>query len=231
MSSRGATQSRLRGDIHDAPRLIALLQAFNQLPRTQKGPSEVDLHGVVPGFLGHVHQLAGRTIGGVVDQDINTAELLIDLLVHGQHIFFLAYIRKGRQRLHPIGLLDLLNHLIGDLRLTSIVDHDLGPFCSKEQADGLAQAMRSTCYQYDFVLKIEVHSVYSQFICVGYAGVRTTRRALPLTISSKASNTPSSLSTWLARRSTGICCSAIMSTDRATWAGVLSLAPMTRISP
>src|SRR5919107_2726780 len=88
---------------------------------------QVQLHDLVPAL--HV-ELVQRGVGvyaGVVDQDINPAELLYRLVYELLRVLGVRDVSLDRHRFSPASdLVDLLGHLFGRTLAAGVVDHDLG---------------------------------------------------------------------------------------------------------
>ena len=114
-----------------------------------EGRLEVDADDSVPLCFGHAHHQSVLRDTGIVDQDVNAAEVSVYLLYH----FF------GLRKVSSVaGVGDTLYALSFDFSLcgfTIFVDNevgecDVGTFFSELQGDSLANAAGGTCNQCGF---------------------------------------------------------------------------------
>ena len=93
---------------------------------------------------------------GIVDQDVEAAEILDDVIDH----------RLDRGKIGDVGLIslglaplrrDLADERIGFLRRTAEIDGDVGAFFGEAQRDFAADAAGGARHQGDLVFQSEIH--------------------------------------------------------------------------
>ena len=135
----------------------------------------VDLAVPVVG-LGFQEALAYRE-PGIVDQDVEAAKILDDVVHHGFHGGEIGHVGLVGLGLAPFRD-DLVDQDFGILARTAVVDGDIGAFGGKAQRDFAPHAARSSGYDRDLASQAQVH-VRSFTVCGAPALLRSGGTAAP----------------------------------------------------
>src|SRR6185369_3277653 len=141
---------RLRGAVDDR-------RSFPEMGggglRQVEHPEDVGLEGPLELLFGNVLDLLVRMLlPGIVDEDVEAAELVHHLLHGFLAEILVADVAGNRDRLAPFLLDDLLREL-GVVVLAEVEDGDVGPLAGEEGGDGAADAAVSTGDQRHLVLQ------------------------------------------------------------------------------
>ena len=113
---------------------------------------EVDPDDAVPLLLAHPQHQAVARDAGVVDQDVDVAELSLDFIDHGMRLLEIGCIGSVGPGLVAVGL-DLGERLLRRFVDDQIREGDIRAFGSKTQGDRLSYSPRGARYQRHFVVQ------------------------------------------------------------------------------
>src|SRR4029453_746609 len=118
------------------------------------------MKGVLPVLIGKLHELAGRRAAGVINHDIDTAEMLRSVVNEFLNIFRLTHVSDDRQ--HVAASL-LTNSFCRFLQrgFPAGADRHLGAFARETERRRFAHALTGTSDQRYFTFESKIHVYFS----------------------------------------------------------------------
>ena len=136
-------------DLDDGPAALRLHHRCGVFG-AEEVADQVDVDDRLPASPVKLLDRAGKEHGGVGHQNVEPAKAFQRGRNHSRHLFFIGDIDMHSQRL-AIGLRrDGLRHLLGALEV-EVGHHHMRAFLGQTQADGLAQPLRATGHNRNFI--------------------------------------------------------------------------------
>ena len=155
-------QARNADDVPTA----AFLHEWHSALRGKEMTAGVDVHRPFPPFRLLLHDRANVAAGGVVDEDIQPVELLLDFVEHGVERIQVAHVGFDGVATHTVGA-DFFGGFFSGGALTQIVDNDIRPFTGEFEGDGFADAAAPARHQHNFPLETFLRHVHV-LLCSGW---------------------------------------------------------------